>query len=34
MAWGLVILCLILGGFATLRSSGRQKDFKRAKDDS
>jgi len=32
MAWGIVILCLILGGFLTLRPSSRQKDFKRQKD--
>jgi len=31
MAWGLVILFLILGSFGALRASGRQADFKRSK---
>ncbi len=31
MAWGLIILCLILGAFGTLRLTGRAKDFKRPK---
>ncbi len=33
MAWGLIILCLILGAFGVLRPSGRAKDFKREKDE-
>ncbi len=33
MAWGLVLLCIVLGSLTALRSSGRQMDFKRPKDD-
>ena len=33
MAWGLLLLCVILGGLATLRSSGRSEDFKRMKEE-
>ena len=33
MAWAIVILCIILGGLATLRPSGRQADFKRVKEE-
>jgi hypothetical protein len=29
MAWGLVILCAILGALSALRPSGRKTDFKR-----
>jgi hypothetical protein len=31
MHWGLLLLCVILGGLATLRPSGRASDFKRVK---
>ena len=33
MAWGIVILCIILGSFGALRPSGRAKDFQRPKKD-
>lgn len=33
MAWGLLLLCVILGGLATLRPSGRTADFKRVKEE-
>jgi hypothetical protein len=33
MAWGLLLLCVILGGFATLRPSGRAAEFKRFKEE-
>ncbi len=33
MAWGLLLLCVILGGLVTLRSSGRQQEFKRFKEE-
>lgn len=33
MAWGLVILCAVLGALGALRPSGRQQEFKRVKDD-
>ena len=32
MAWAMVILCIVLGSFAALRPSGRQKDFRRVKE--
>jgi len=31
MAWAIVLLCVILGGLAALRPSGRAADFKRFK---
>jgi hypothetical protein len=31
MAWAIVLLCVVLGGLAALRPSGRAHDFKRAK---
>ncbi len=31
MAWGIILLCLILGSLSALRPSGRKKDFKPAK---
>lgn len=31
MAWAVILLCVILGSFSTLRSSGRKTDFRRAK---
>lgn len=33
MAWGLLLLCVVLGGLATLRPSGRQESFKRVKEE-
>ena len=33
MAWGLLLLSVILGGLATLRPSGRASDFKRIKEE-
>jgi hypothetical protein len=33
MAWGIVLLCLVLGSLGALRPSGRQKDFRRPKQD-
>ena len=33
MNWGLVILCIILGSFGALRSSGRGKEIRRTKDE-
>jgi hypothetical protein len=33
MKWGLVILCVFLGSFGTLRASGRKKEIQRSKDD-
>jgi len=33
MAWGLVILCVILGSFAALRSSGRKKEIQRSRNE-
>ena len=33
MAWGLVLLCLILGSLVALRPSSRSHDFKRSKDE-
>ena len=33
MAWGLVLLCVLLGSLSALRPSGRQQDFKRIKED-
>jgi hypothetical protein len=33
MAWGLLLLCVVLGGFAVLRPSGRSTDFKRVKEE-
>jgi hypothetical protein len=33
MAWGLLLLCVVLGGFAVLRPSGRAADFKRIKEE-
>lgn len=33
MAWGLLFLCVILGGLAVLRPSGRGADFKRVKEE-
>ncbi len=33
MAWGLVILCVILGSFGALRASGRKKEIRRSKDE-
>ncbi len=31
MAWGIVLLCIVLGSFSALRPSGRLADFRRAK---
>jgi len=31
MAWGMVILCFILGAFGAYRPSGRAADFRRMK---
>lgn len=31
MAWGIVLLCFILGALVTLKPSGRKTDFKREK---
>jgi hypothetical protein len=33
MAWGLLLLCIVLGGFGALRSSGRSAEFKRIKEE-
>jgi hypothetical protein len=33
MAWGLVLLCVVLGSLGALRPSGRAHDFKRVKDE-
>jgi len=33
MAWGIVILCIVLGSFAALRPSGRAQDFRRSKNE-
>ena len=33
MAWAIVLLCTVLGAFGALRPSGRQRDFKRIKDE-
>jgi hypothetical protein len=33
MAWGLLLLCVVLGGFGALRSSSRTADFKRFKEE-
>jgi hypothetical protein len=33
MAWGLLLLCVVLGGLATLRPSGRAAEFKRIKEE-
>ena len=33
MAWGLLLLCVVLGGITALRPSGRQQDFKRIKEE-
>jgi hypothetical protein len=33
MAWGLVLLCVVLGSLGALRPSGRQRDFKRVKEE-
>jgi hypothetical protein len=32
MAWGLVLLCVVLGSLGALRPSGRAHDFKRFKE--
>jgi hypothetical protein len=32
MAWALVLLTIVLGAFSALRPSGRQRDFRRVKD--
>ena len=32
MAWGIILLCFILGSLAALRPSGRKRDFKRPKE--
>jgi hypothetical protein len=33
MAWGLVILCAIIGALGALRPAGRTQDFKRAQEE-
>jgi hypothetical protein len=33
MAWGLVLLCVILGSLGALRPSMRKRDFRRVKED-
>lgn len=33
MAWGLLILCVILGSFGALRASGRKLEIRRIADD-
>ena len=33
MAWGLVLLCVVLGSLGALRPSLRRRDFKRTKDE-
>ena len=33
MAWGLVLLCFVLGSLGALRPSGRAHEFKRVKED-
>lgn len=33
MAWGLVILCAIIGALGALRPSGRKQEFKRVQED-
>jgi hypothetical protein len=33
MAWGLVLLCIILGALGALRPSGRTQDFRRIKEE-
>jgi hypothetical protein len=33
MAWGLVLLCIILGSLGALRPSGRAHDFKRVREE-
>jgi hypothetical protein len=31
MAWGIVLLCIVLGAFGALKPSNRNKDFRRPK---
>ncbi len=33
MAWGLLLLCVVLGALGALRPSGRARDFKRVKEE-
>lgn len=33
MAWGIVLLCIVLGSLVALRPSGRARDFRRVKAD-
>lgn len=33
MAWAIILLCIFLGSFSALRSSGRRADFRRSKDE-
>jgi hypothetical protein len=33
MAWAIVLLSVVLGAFAALRPSGRQREFKRVRDE-
>jgi len=33
MAWGIVILCIVLGAFGALRPSGRAKEIRKVKNE-
>jgi len=33
MAWGLLLLCIVLGSLGALRPSGRSHDFRRVKEE-
>jgi hypothetical protein len=33
MAWGLLLLCIVLGSLGALRPSGRSHDFRRIKEE-
>jgi hypothetical protein len=33
MAWGIVLLCIVLGSFGALRASGRKKEIRRVHDE-
>lgn len=33
MGWGLVLLCVVLGALGALRPTGRQREFRRVKEE-
>lgn len=33
MAWGIVLLCIVLGSFSALRPSGRRTEFRKIKEE-